>query len=222
MIESITKTDTNAIIKVTIEKLTFNPGDKLDTVDLVIDCNGHEISAFDFVVAYDQTFIDIVEIIPGLLIDSCDWEFFNPHLITTNESSMQTAHRAWQITGLSELIPDSTKSHCYSSDKIISMARLIISRREFISATDRSVPIQFYWRKCADNTISDKSGNQLMLSNSVFDSNGEELKRSLKISPNYTGAFPRCVKTDNPNHPLRLIDFYNGVVSIQNENQQRD
>ncbi len=70
-----------------------------------------------------------------------------------------------------------------------------------------TLPIRFYWGKCDDNTISDKSGHQLFAARSVIGVNEAD-------DVPFHGPMGNCF-SQRHNAPKRVIDFHQLHVRIR-------
>ncbi len=97
---------------------------------------------------------------------------------------------------------------------------------DFLVTNDRTfecqeIPIRFFWMDCDDNTLSDWTGNELHISEVVFDGdqdlfppNGVEIQNPNYGYPTYFGAQNSDCFTDPVKQPTRDVSFNNGSVSI--------
>lgn len=199
---------------------TANLFQALDTIDLTIETGDLEISGINLKIATTPGALSITEILPGQFVDSCRWEYFEvrPSQLVRDNDTLEL----WQITTVSELIPDSTRPLCYRQGGEVPLARLIIQGHSS-NEPSGSQQIMFCWESCADNSISDKSGNKLFVSDQVLFPAG--VKGDLKLAqPTTDGSEPllsgagvpaSCINEQNPNRPLRRIDFYIGHLKFQ-------
>ncbi|MFC1475090.1 hypothetical protein ACFLQG_00445 [Candidatus Zixiibacteriota bacterium] len=185
-----------------------------DTIDLSINTDKATLAGFDLKIACNPQFLDILEVLPGELYDSCQWDFFNARQ-AGNPTKEKMPFTIWQIVALADMTVDDKKPLCFSLDKKSTLVRLVISNQFLKEVPDTVVPIFFLWEDCTDNTISSISGNSLNLSNKVIE--------SFKIIPSITGdPFPsskgtsgNCIKSKSINKPKRNIDFYNGGIMFE-------
>ena len=184
-----------------------------DTIDIRFESGNVPIAGFELKIAIDSRFIDIVEVLPGRIPDSCGWEFFNARRIET-QNCPTCPLNLWQIVALSETVPDGNPPVCYSFEEEASIARLVLSSEHAGPVQDHSIPIYFYWEDCTDNTISGLSGTTLALSRQVYHYVALPDPVSTGRFPNITGAAPECIDPSTLNHPKRMIDFHNGAIEF--------
>jgi hypothetical protein len=205
---------------VRIESITREIGERqapeLDTIDITINGFGKGIGGFDIKIGVDGSDLQILEILPGELIDSCHWELFSPRK-TTNLPTTQLPLEVWQIIGLSQTIPDSMGPVCFGFERPAALMRLVVNFSTTVfgytigSIEMRSYEsIFFYWEDCTDNTISTESGDTLCVSSRVFDLSTQEISDKRPLFPSRTGIPRQCINPSRANHPHKLVDFYNG------------
>ena len=204
---------------VRIEERGMQPGfyvAGIDTVDITINGFGKGIGGFDIKIGVDSADLQILEILPGELIDSCHWEFFTPRK-KTNLPTIQLPLEVWQIIGLSQTVPDSGGPTCFGFDRPAILMRLVIEV-ESLSGREGTyrgldalfLPIFFYWEDCTDNTFSTESGDTLCVSSRVFDKGLQEISGKRPLFPSRTGVPKQCINPSKANHPHKLVDFFNG------------
>lgn len=87
--------------------------------------------------------------------------------------------------------------------------------RIYLYATERreykgkSSELRFLWQKCSDNSISDLSGNQLLIGNKVSNTKGHIVE-----DERYSGPLRKCLTTGH-NAPIRAFDFVNHSILIK-------
>jgi hypothetical protein len=184
-----------------------------DTVLVTLGAHGYGISAFDFKIGCDSRAVDILNVLPGRLSDSCCWKFFSARRLDSGQK-VNRPRSLWQAVAVAEVVPDSTRPVCYGFDGDVSILKVVLSRGEAATGADSVVPIFFFWEDCGDNTISDKSGDGLLMSVPV--TVGGELPDSAGGTfPNRAGALPDCVKVGSRYRPHRMIDFHSGAIEFR-------
>ena len=73
------------------------------------------LAAFDLKIGTSADFFGIVDILPGEICDSCNWDFFNVRRIESKTPN--SPGLLWQIVALSDMISDSTVSRCYGLNR---------------------------------------------------------------------------------------------------------
>ncbi len=201
-----------AIDRIHIDNMRLN-----DTIPVWIETNDRALAGFDFKIAVSSRAIDITEILPGYLHDTCNWKYFNARRLETARSDSYP-HLVWQIVGLADVIPDSAGPSCHTVDGRAPLMHLVLSNEHMREVRDQKIPIYFFWEDCSDNTISDKSGNSLSISRrlySYYDDPAAPEPQTRGAFPNRTGAPHGCIDLSAANPLQRLIDFRNGGVEFE-------
>ena len=199
---------------VRIERATVENMRLDDTLDIVLDARGHTVGGFVLKVGIESKLVEITEILPGDLVDSCQWEFFRPVQLNTIDRE-DYLWSLWQITGLSKMSADTTKPMCLGFDRPVSIARLVVTSAHTASISDTTAAVFFYWEDCRDNALSDESGQILQVSRRVVDFYPVGLTADPDVFPSRLGTPRQCVKPNNPYAPLRTVDFENGGVEFK-------
>lgn len=204
----------NPEIIVKIGRMYIDNMDLYDTLFINLKSDGTLIAGFDFKIGIDNYLIDIVEILPGEIYDSCKWEYFNAHQLNT--LGMENAPFVlWQMVALAEVLPDAVRPLCFGFEREANLMKIVLSNAHVMEMPDTTIPIFFYWEDCTDNTLSSQSGAILMISKLVRDYYKLESKNETAIFPNQTGAPHQCVDPGAINKPLRWIEFHNGGVEFE-------
>ncbi|MEA2030741.1 MAG: hypothetical protein U9N55_03995 [candidate division Zixibacteria bacterium] len=199
---------------ITIEQLTVDDMKLDDTLLIMLKSTGTSLAGFDFKFGINNPMVDIVEILPGEIYDSCRWEYFNAHQINTTHRDDDYPPILWQAVALAEVVSDTTKPLCFGFESEASLLKLVLSNEHVLNQPDTTVPIFFFWEDCTDNTISGRTGNVLLISRQVFDYFREKPPRSSKLFPNRTGAPNQCIDPARDNHPRRRIILHNGGIKF--------
>ncbi len=200
--------------KITIESESYSLGQLIDTIDIDIESSGKPIGGVDIKIGFDSPALEILEIIPGEIPDSCGWKFFN-----TRDVSFKTSGEApigvWQILAMAEFGGDTVRPVCYGFDRKASIAKLVIhvDSSQIDLETDSILKIFFYWQDCGDNTVTNISGDSLYLS---LKSDNE--KMTLRVLPSRTGAPDSCISPKAQNKPVRGVEFQSGGVVLNSGN----
>ncbi|MCK4461677.1 MAG: hypothetical protein KAW46_07715 [candidate division Zixibacteria bacterium] len=198
---------------VSIERLTVHRGRILDTLDITLESGGNLLAALDLRLALESRFVEILEILPGEILDSCSWEFFNAQ---AEEGSVRENYprSLWHVVALAELIPDETRPHCYGIGRRASLLRLVISSEHVDLVPDGTAAIFFFWESCSDNSIAGVTGNMLSLSAKLYDYYPVGDYESDALFPTRLGAPEQCIDPSVKNPPRRCIEFHNGGVEF--------
>ncbi len=185
-----------------------------DTLDVTFNSHGRAVGGFDLKIGIDNPAIDILDVLPGRMYDSCRWEYFTARRLETPPRE-GTPRQIWQVVALSQVIPDSIQPICFAADSDISVLRLIVSNEHQAATDDATIPIFFFWEDCTDNSISDRSGNQTFISRRVHDYTGRLPDSSAPLFPSRFGAPLQCVNPAVRFPMKRLIDFHNGAIEFR-------
>ena len=196
-----------------IERLTVHRGRILDTLDITLESGGNLLAAFDLRLALESRFVEILEILPGEILDSCSWEFFNARADEGNARD-NFPRSMWHVVALAELIPDETRPHCYGIGRRASLLRLVISSEHVDLVPDGTAAIFFFWESCSDNSIAGVTGNMLSLSAKLYDYYSVGDYESDALFPTRLGAPEQCIDPSVKNSPRRCIEFHNGGVEF--------
>ncbi|MCK4372596.1 MAG: hypothetical protein KAW61_05585 [candidate division Zixibacteria bacterium] len=196
-----------------VERLTVHRGRILDTLDVTLESGGNLLAAFDLRLALESRFVEILEILPGEILDSCSWEFFNAK--AEDESVRENYPRSlWHVVALAELIPDETRPHCYGIGRRASLVRLVVSSEHVDLAPDGTAAIFFFWESCSDNSIAGVTGNMLSVSAKLYDYYPTGNYESEALFPTRLGAPEQCIDPSVKNPPRRRIEFHNGGIEF--------
>ncbi len=207
---------------VSIQRSTVREGKPTDTLAITLNSFGEPIAAFDLKFALESPYLDIVEVLPGEICDSCEWEYFKARQINTAEKE-NYPRTVWQAVGLAKLGPGKAKPRCYNFERPASLVKLVLAPGLYRRIPDTVAQVFFFWEDCTDNTIANMSGNVLAISAQVFDyyGNSAEKTNSTALFPNRTGAPNQCVDPAAQNKPRRLIEFHNGGIRFRHEQERK-
>ena len=197
-----------------IDRMTITTMKVFDTLDVSIESFGKSVAGFDIKLATASHIIDILEVLPGEVCDSCAWEFFNARQVNTSKWENYPPS-IWQVVALAETIPDDQRPVCFGFDRKASLVRLVVSSEHIPLVSDTTVAVFFIWEDCTDNTLSNATGDTLAMSVQVFDYFETEDYKREAIFPTRLGAPRQCINPAAINKPLRLIEFHNGGVEFR-------
>jgi len=198
--------------RITIESESYSLGQLIDTVDIGIESSGKPIGGVDIKIGFDSPALEILEIIPGEIPDSCRWKFFNSRDVSFKTSG-DSPIGVWQILAMAEFGGDMVRPVCYGFDKKASIAKLVIhvDSSQIDLETDSIIAIFFYWQDCGDNTVTNISGDSLYLSE-----NSTNEKDTPRVLPSRIGAPASCINPKAQKKPVRGVSFESGGVVIKN------
>jgi hypothetical protein len=195
--------------------------------------NNWSIAGFDFLIAYDPTALTVTDVNEGTFFTDCDWEYFTYRFGPYGNCGTGCPSGFLRIVGLAETNDGANHPDCFNNDGVAdpgpgSSTSTQLASIDFLVSNDftfecQYVPIRFVWYDCGDNTLSDVSGQTLLMSLHVFDYLGEEgdppVDTYVEIMgddalPTYTGAPTECNTYTAKGEPFRGVNFWNGGVDI--------
>jgi len=186
----------------------------LDTIDVTVQSYHAEPAGFDFKIGCHDPNVDIKEILPGEIFDSCKWDYFSARrLMPTGKPGLPVV--LWHIVGLARAMPGVSKPVCFGFEKETPLMRLVVSNEHVLQMPETQAAIFFLWEKCTDNVLSGLSGTKLSISGNVLDYFPVDLQSSEELFPTRRGTPAQCINRNRPNYPLRQIEFHNGGVSFR-------
>ena len=188
------------------------------------------LTEFNFKLAYDARLLNLMQVIPGDLYDSCNWEYFTYRIPDQAGCGEVCPSGRIQIQGIADLVGHRNNYATLDESKTcltLPAARMSIVELEFQGPSLNShdgcegVPLQFWWENCDDNTLRyNYSGDEFMLSERVFDNCNPHLGTCTSFSSieDPTAGFPTyfgqqgCVVyfPEPPPYKLDEIWFVNG------------
>ena len=212
---------------VTIEKAEGPSGKGViqgQPVDISIDmldpalCAGVEIAGYDLLIAYDPTALSVITVTEGGWYTNCEWEYFTWRYGPYGNCGNQCPSGIIRIVAMANINDGCDNPNvCYDGDGSTQLAYIT-----FLVTNDRTyecqyVPVRFIWYDCGDNTLSDVTGDTLMMSRWVFEYDCNGYIPALPLDdefPTLTGATTECDGYYDKGEPVRWVDFYNGGVDI--------
>ncbi len=210
--DSADTADADPRVTMYLPRVTATADKPVDTVSVTIQTRSTEVAGFDLKIGCDSRLVSIIEILPGEIPDSCDWEYFNSRDLY-DPMDPQRPSSLWKIVALAKATPGPEPPACYGLDRRAGIVDLVLSYEPDAFATDTSVSLFFYWEDCRDNVISDKSATTALVSDKVYSYVGEALDAGDGF-PSRTGTPRQCVDMTKRNHARRIIDFHNGGVAF--------
>lgn len=206
--------DSSSNFVVTIDRKMINTGRILDTLDIYLEAGNNSMAGFDLRIAVENKFIEILNVLPGEILDSCSWEFFNAKMV--EPAGRENYPRSvWHIVALAEFISDETRPACFGFKRRASLIRLIVSSEHVEFVPDTTAAVYFYWERCSDNSISGTRGDTLSMSDQLHDYYPVRDFETEGIFPTRHGMPNQCIDPSARNRPIRRIDFHNGGVEFE-------
>lgn len=209
---SLSESDAHYIIR--IDSLTVDDMTLFDTLDVILESGGHDVGGFMLKFGFSSKYLQLLEVIPGEIPDSCNWDLFRSIPINT-AGREGLPDVLWQVTALAKSTLDSTRPVCYGLDRPASLFRVILSSASLSEVPDTAAPIFFFWEYCRDNILSDPSGDRMMVSDTVIDLYLADPQARSDEFPTRTGTPQSCIHPRRKNAPTRRIEFRNGGVEFK-------
>lgn len=213
-LDTMAAIDSSSNFVVSIQRVTIQTGRLRDTLDIILEAGNNFLAAFDFRVAVDCEFVEILDILQGEIMDSCSWEYFNARAAEPTERE-DLPRSVWHVVALAELIPDETRPACFGFDRPVSLVRIVVSSEHIELVPDTTAAIFFLWERCSDNSISGIRGDTLSMSDQLYDYYPVREFDTKGIFPTHLGAPNQCIDPSVKNRPIRRIDFHNGGVEFE-------
>ena len=202
------------LIKIAIERMAVETGKLNDTIDIMIESSGTPIAGFDLEFGLNSPQVEILEVLPGEICDSCDWELFDARVVPRAGQEGYPS-QLWHAVALAETVPNGTPPKCFGFDRPASLVRLVVVGGSSQLIPDTTVPIFFFWEDCGDNTVADASGGILMLSERVVDYFPTDDFETDERFPTRLGAPRSCLDPSVANPPVRRLELHNGAVEFR-------
>ena len=205
-------------------------------VDVMMPNDGwinYPMGGFEFLITYDASALSFMGAEAGSFIVNCGWEYFTYRTGPFGNCGSACPSGMVKIVGLAETNNGNNHpvAHCTNTAGNEQIAKL-----KFFVTNDRNfecqyLPIRFYWLDCADNSISDETGEHLFWGHRVFDYDGpvdpgnlfqmeyyEELLLPAGVPdlfPTVYGPAAECDVIDDAKADVfSFIDFFNGGIDI--------
>ena len=184
-------------------------------VDVKITCaTDSAISRIYLAIAYDLEALSFAEAIAGDLVTTYSWDYFNFSFGPAVDCRDSGRCGVIRVTAASD--DPYGDSVCPSSSDVNTPLTLVTLR--FLITNDRAyqcltLPLQFVWLDCIDNTILSGDCRHWYHSAALYDTVGSEDIHDPATLPSYTGAPDECLSPDLLSG-IRAMDLYNGHVGI--------
>ncbi len=185
-----------------------------DTIPVTLTTFGSKVAGFDLKIGSDNPNIQIIDVLPGEIYDSCHWGYFHQRQINMAGQRYYPAS-LWQVVGLAQNVGDTAGPSCYGMNREASLVKIVVSNQHVLRMPETKAAFFFFWERCADNVLSGPSGEQLYMSLNVVDYYPANLEEPSGGFPTRRGAPRQCVSPRALNRPRRNIEFSNGGVRFQ-------
>lgn len=127
------------------------------------DSVDYEIGGFRFVIAFDESRVEMLDVQPGHFLDSCEWEYFTWRTYTDDALpiDINPSTSLLEIYGLAS-INGNYQPVCYASDNRKELVKMtvMVPLDDPVNNIDCGVIyLPFYWRDCDDNIIYSRNSD---------------------------------------------------------------
>jgi len=190
----------------------------ITTVDIVAE-SFSEIAAYDLLIAYDGTVLNFLAANLGPTVR--DWEYFTYRYGPDGNCEGNCPSGIVRLFAIADANNDPTshppEEQLLPQGTIATMTFQVYNNQNFGGL---SIPISFFWFDCGDNTLSDPSGEYLLLDQAVYGPEGA-LRWDERDDVRYPedsripnlGAPDDCLVGDKA-VPVRCATFHNGELCI--------
>jgi hypothetical protein len=191
-------------------------------IEVTLNSSVGEIGGYDLLIAYDNSGLNFqyAEMGPAYL-GANPWEYFT---YRTDMCSGACPSGILRVIGIAETNNGANHPDYFglpTPNVLFTLRFLVTNDRTFQC---RALPLRFFWYDCADNTLSNRTGDELYMSDAVFDgydpesSNGfQDIYRGDVLVedafPTYFGAPLDCAY-DDKGVAINAVSFENGCVFI--------
>ncbi|MFZ5981386.1 MAG: hypothetical protein ACOYVF_12215, partial [Candidatus Zixiibacteriota bacterium] len=137
---------------VRMDRLEVDNMQVFDTLEITVESFGNLIAGFDLKIGTNSSYVEILDILPGEVNDSCGWEYFNAKEI--NKSDQTYPCQLWQAVAIAKISPDTTLPTCFGFERTASLLKVIVAGEPRTYIPDTVAPIFFFWEDCGDNSLS--------------------------------------------------------------------
>ncbi len=200
--------------RVSIDSRVVDDGQLFDTLDIYFESEGIDLAGYMLKLGLASHLLDVIDILPGEIIDSCGWEMFYANRVAPRPDAPQISD-LWKITALAQMGMGEEGPVCFGFERPVSLARIVVSSVHVPLAPDTSVALFFYWEACGDNVLSDREGASIIVSDTVVNFCPIIFETKIDSFPTCYGSPPECVSATATNMPRRLTEFRNGGVEFR-------
>jgi hypothetical protein len=197
------------------------------SIDLDDTYEAIDMGGFDFLIAYDQSILTLVEAEMGTMLTGCNWEYFTYRHGYDGNCGTGCPSGMVRLVAMAETNNGPYHPTCYTNGTSSNLANLTFYVINDHNYDCMYAPIYFYWMDCGDNAISSKYGDTLFLETAVYNFEGEDLNDPVDYHayyeigpadsslPSMFGTATECELQENTKGlPVRYINFRNGGVDI--------
>jgi len=219
-------------LQVKIEKTHQTLQGHYETVNVSFDKATNDVGGFDLLIGYDASALSFTGAELAQDLADCDWEYFPYRYNWNGNCGNGCPTGLLRIVGLAET--NNGPYHPIVTDCLDNLQGKGIAVLTFFVSNDRTLecqylPIRFYWMDCADNTMSDLTGDTLYMARDIYNFDDNPLDPTQAINyglnvtedsyfwPGYYGWAAECWPTQGPDvkqFPLEYIDFIDGGIDV--------
>lgn len=166
-----------------------------------------ELGGFDLLLAYDDQSLQFMAAEPGLLLDSCGWEYFNYAFGSVGGCGDSTG--MIRLVAVADMNNGANYPDCYGSNGG-ELARINYFIPWDTTNYTRRIAFNWQWCDCGDNAFTDVSGDSLWLSEVAYDEFGFPIAMEQGF-PTTGGAPDSCLMVGNT---VRRFNFMGGHTRI--------
>ncbi len=179
---------------------------------------GNPIGGYDILISYDNSVLSFQSAQIGADLVNCGWEYFTYRNGADGNCGSACPSGLVRVVAIAETNNGPNHPACFAVSELFSLDFLVSNDR---TLECQQIPIRFFWMDCGDNAISSVDGNELHISEIVYDGdpslfppNGMEIQNTNYGYPTYFGAQDEDCFTDPIKMPIRDVSLKNGCVFI--------
>lgn len=203
-------------------------------VDVMLTNALAPIGGFSLLMAYDASMLSFAgaDTDSSPLYTDCAWEYFTFRTGANGNCGGNCPSGLVSVTGIAETNdgphhPEICNLAEFDNPTVFTLEFLVSAHVVY----ERWSPIDFFWVDCTDNTMSNWTGDTLLMSNRVLrrttyswqnpddEASWQDVTDYLAGFPTYTGAQAQCTINPDPNRPFptNLIEFIGGGIYVKSE-----
>jgi hypothetical protein len=206
-----------------LQKVAYQGGHY--NVDVNLVSNPYQLGGFNILIAYDASALSFQKAKEGerFYVDpvgtgECKWEYFTYRFGAEGNCGNACPSGLLRVIGIAETNNGDNHPFCFAPTPLPTP----MFHLDFLVSNDRTlecqcIPIRFFWTKCDDNSLSDKTGDRLLISMGVFEGLFPDIDvHNVAVGyPTYLGAQNEdCFIGSQTKEPYREIDFVNGGIQV--------
>lgn len=172
-----------------------------------------QFGGFDLLISYDTAAVTFVSGDAGQLLQDCEWEYFEVR---------NDVDGLIRVVTIADINNGPQHPVCYLDSVDGELASLTFNVKIGSWLECDAYPLRFYWDDCGDNAATDSLGDSLFLSARVWDPFSAGYIEQDGDLPTIHGAPDSCLAMGGDTPPGRLVDFFNGYVEIDCQQEPLD